>query len=54
MTMQDTTIVDVYSSNFKEELKKMARLTKVFNHISMDTEFPGYTTSAQANWNMYD
>ena len=35
MTMQDTTIVDVYSSNFKEELKKMAALTKAFNHISM-------------------
>ena len=34
-------IIEVYSDNFKQEIKNMSSLLEEYNYIGMDTEFPG-------------
>lgn len=34
-------IVDVWEHNFHEEIEKISLLVQEYNHIAMDTEFPG-------------
>jgi CCR4-NOT transcription complex subunit 7/8 len=42
MSKNISKIVDVYESNFLEEIRKISVLIEKFNYISMDTEFPGF------------
>lgn len=42
MSKNNSKIVDVYASNFLEEIRKVSLLLEKFNFVSMDTEFPGF------------
>lgn len=42
-------IKEVYKENFVEEMHKISKLIERYNHISMDTEFPGVVKCSPSN-----
>jgi len=42
-------IREVYADNFIEEIKKLSKLLIVYNHVAMDTEFPGVVYQSVMN-----
>jgi CCR4-NOT transcription complex subunit 7/8 len=46
---KDNQIRDVYIDNFTQEIKTLSRLIEKYNHIAMDTEFPGIVYQSSIN-----
>jgi len=46
---KSSTIKDVYADNFIEEIKKLSSLLTLYNHVAMDTEFPGVVFPSNIN-----
>ncbi|KAF7682967.1 CCR4-NOT transcription complex subunit 7 [Astathelohania contejeani] len=46
----DSLIVNVWRDNFEYEIKKISKLMKQYNYVSMDTEFPGVVAKPIGNF----
>ena len=46
---KESTIQDVYADNFIEEIKRLSFLVSKYNHVAMDTEFPGVVYQSNIN-----
>jgi CCR4-NOT transcription complex subunit 7/8 len=46
---KESTIRDVYADNFIEEIKRLSFLISKYNHVAMDTEFPGVVYQSSIN-----
>lgn len=46
---KESTIRDVYADNFIEEIKRLSFLVSKYNHVAMDTEFPGVVYQSNIN-----
>jgi CCR4-NOT transcription complex subunit 7/8 len=47
-------IVDVWDSNFFEELEKIKELLPIYSYVAMDTEFPGVVEVPRSRTDDYE